>query len=134
MRLTARAGCSLDDEESVRAVLGRILGHLGYTVDFASDGAEAIALFESAIAAGRAYRGVLMDLTIPGGMGGKEAVTRVLELDPHARVIVSSGYDNDLVIANFRRYGFSGAIAKPFLMNDLARVLQEVLDPPRTAV
>jgi len=67
-----------------------------------------------------------MDLTIPGGMGGKEAVAKILAIDPHARVIVSSGYSSDPVMADYEKYGFSAAISKPYLLQDLARGIESV--------
>jgi len=70
---------------------------------------------------------VLMDLTIPGGMGGKEAVLKILEIDPNARVIVSSGYSTDPIMADFSSHGFCSAITKPYQLHELARVLDQLL-------
>ena len=83
--------------------------------------------YRQAQEAGETFDAVILDLTIPGGMGGKHTVTRLLALDPSAAVIVSSGYSNDPVMAEFRRYGFQGAVSKPYQLKDLSAVLHEVL-------
>ncbi|HEV8132616.1 MAG TPA: ATP-binding protein [Acidobacteriota bacterium] len=117
----------MDDEEIIRDSIGELLGELGYEVDFASDGASAISLYQEALAVGNPFDAVIMDLTIPGGMGGKEAIRRLREIDPKARAIVSSGYSEDPVMADFREYGFSAVLVKPFRVDDVGRVLAEVL-------
>jgi PAS domain S-box-containing protein len=117
----------MDDEEMVREVVGQMLGHLGYEAGFARDGAEALDLYEKARQSGRPFDAVIMDLTIPGGMGGKEAVRKLLEMDPSARVIVSSGYSSDPVMAAFSRHGFRGAVGKPFQLRELSEVLHQIL-------
>ena len=68
-----------------------------------------------------------MDLTIPGGMGGKETIKELIKIDPNVKAIVSSGYSNDPVISNFKQYGFSEIIAKPFVMEELSEVLHKVI-------
>ena len=115
----------MDDEEIVRTVVNAMLSYLGYDVIEAGDGKEALALYQTCRDEGRPIDLVIMDLTIPGGMGGKEAVQELLVLDPAARVIVSSGYSNDPVMANFRQYGFLAAAVKPFEMEDLVRAIQQ---------
>jgi PAS domain S-box-containing protein len=104
----------MDDEELVRDVAGAMFEVLGYTPDFARDGEEAVAKYREAQRADAPYGVVVMDLTIPGGMGGKEAVQEVLRLDPAARVIVASGYANDPIMAHFEQYGFRGRLVKPY--------------------
>ncbi|MBU0664762.1 MAG: PAS domain S-box protein [Proteobacteria bacterium] len=116
----------MDDEEIVRTVVSAMLTHLGYEVVEAGDGKEALSLYRSYREEGRPINFVIMDLTIPGGMGGKEAVQELLALDPTAKVIVSSGYSNDPIMANCRHYGFSAAVVKPFQVEDIVRVLQQV--------
>lgn len=117
----------MDDDPMVRELVSDILTSLGYEVETAGDGAEAIALYQSARAAGRPFTAVILDLTVAGGMGGKEAITRLQALDPQVKAIVSSGYSDDPVLANFRHYGFCGMVAKPYTVKGLSDVLQRVL-------
>ena len=116
----------MDDEEVIRTVVNAMLTHLGYEVVEAREGKEALALYQAYRDEGRPIDLVIMDLTIPGGMGGKEAIQELLALDPAAKVIVSSGYSNDPVMANCRQYGFLAAAAKPFEMQDIVRAIQQV--------
>ena len=118
----------MDDEESLRILAGRILIRLGYTVEYAKHGQEAIVLYQEAKASGEPFDAVIMDLTVPGGMGGKEAINKLLELDPEAKAVVTSGYSNDPVLANFRGYGFCGVIPKPFNIQDLSQVLSNITE------
>ena len=104
----------IDDEEAVRKSGGEVLKRLGFEVEFAADGEQGIALYKKAMSQERAFDAVIMDLTIPGAMGGKEAVVKLREIDPHARVIVSSGYSDHPVMSDFREYGFDGALPKPY--------------------
>jgi signal transduction histidine kinase/CheY-like chemotaxis protein len=117
----------MDDEPFVRDVIGAMLERLGYRPDFAEHGEEAIALYRESMAEESRYNAIIMDLTVPGGMGGVEAAQRLREIDPAVRLIVSSGYSNDPVMANFRDYGFVGVARKPFRIGDLSRVLEEAL-------
>jgi len=117
----------MDDEEIIRVVAAEILEHLGYSVVVCSDGNEAIDLYGQAIETKGPFAAVIMDLTIPGRLGGKEAAARILEIDPGAVLIVSSGYSSDPVIANFRQYGFSGMVPKPFDAEGLARELKRLV-------
>ncbi|MCX7002013.1 MAG: response regulator, partial [bacterium] len=117
----------MDDEPSICAIVARMLKSSGCTVVAAADGDEAIAQYQQAQAAGTPFDVVIMDLTIPGGMGGEDAVKQLLALDPHARVIVSSGYADDPVMAHYADYGFKGIAAKPYTLNELRAVLQQVL-------
>ena len=91
------------------------------------DGREALARYEAARSAGRPFSAVIMDLTIPNGMGGEDAVKQLKKLDGRARAIVSSGYSNDPVMAQYRRYGFDGIMPKPYQLNQLEEVLAQVL-------
>ncbi len=117
----------MDDDQGVRDVASQMLEGLGYEVALACEGREALELYRQALEAGSPFDLVIMDLTIPGGMGGREAVKRLLELDPRAQVVVSSGYSNDDVMANYQKYGFKGVLAKPFKLEELKRVLEEIL-------
>ena len=117
----------MDDEEMVRDAAATILRELGYEVQFAENGVEAIDKYAREMASNRPFDAVIMDLTIPAGMGGREAVKRLLEIDPGARVIVSSGYSNDEIMSDFARFGFSAVIAKPYRITDLGRTVKDVI-------
>jgi signal transduction histidine kinase/CheY-like chemotaxis protein len=118
----------MDDEESIRELLVQMLTYCGYEAIVAGDGETAILLYTEATRAGLPFHAVIMDLTIPGMMGGKEAVKLLLDIDPDAKAIVSSGYANDPVMAEFRKYGFRGVVAKPYQIEELSEVLQTVLE------
>jgi PAS domain S-box-containing protein len=117
----------MDDEEEIQEVLGKMLEHLGFDVDFASEGEKAVSDYAQAFHQGSPYVATILDLTIPGGMGGKETLRQIKALHPEAAVIVSSGYSNDPVLARFQEFGFSGVIAKPYNLLDLSKVLSQVL-------
>jgi PAS domain S-box-containing protein len=117
----------MDDEELIHASVGKILEALGYEVDCVCDGQAALSAYQAAMEAGRAYALVIMDLTIPGAMGGKETIGALRELDPQALALVSSGYAHDPIMANYKGYGFAGSLAKPVSMKDLAAMVKEVL-------
>jgi two-component system, cell cycle sensor histidine kinase and response regulator CckA len=116
----------MDDEEAVRFLAGRTLRRMGFEVEFAKDGLQAISLYSEALAAGAGFSAVIMDLTIPGGMGGREAVGRLRALDPDLKAFVSSGYSDDPIMANPFIYGFCGVIPKPFLYEEMVAALQQV--------
>ena len=117
----------MDDEEIVRDAAGQMLIHLGYDVSFAADGEEMLQKYKEAMKEGNPFAAAILDLTIPGGTGGKESITRLLELDPGVKAIVSSGYSNDPVMSDYRTYGFSGAIGKPYMIRDLGEILHRVI-------
>ena len=117
----------MEDEEVVRDVASDILTSLGYEVAVAPEGSEAVDLYMRAAESGRPFDAVIMDLTVRGGMGGREAVRRLIEINPAAKVIVSSGYSEDPVMADFRKYGFSGVVAKPYRIDELGAALDRVL-------
>jgi len=117
----------MDDEAPLRKMYGMVLGKLGYTSEFAEDGDEALRMAKEAKQASKPYDAAILDLTIPGGMGGKEAIQKLLEIDPEIRAIVSSGYADDPVMADFQEYGFKGRLAKPFEFGALSNVLHEVI-------
>ena len=117
----------MDDEEMIRNIVGDMLRHMGYEPDFAEDGAEARKKYLDAMEKHDRFNAVIMDLTIPGGMGGKEAVKEILKIDPHAKVIVSSGFSNDPVMADYKSYGFSGVVAKPFMIQELNSALRQIV-------
>lgn len=123
----------MDDEVAVLKTVGAMLQKFGYEVETALDGAEAIRCYTTAMAGGNRFAAVIMDLTVPNGMGGLDAVKRLLEFDSRLRAIVSSGYSLDPVMANHREYGFVGVIQKPYRSEDLGRVLQEVIEEGASA-
>jgi len=117
----------MDDEAIVRDTLGKMLKNLGYTTGFANDGQQALLLYKQARKTNEPFDAVIMDLTIAGGMGGKEAIKKLLEIDSGAKVIVSSGYSNDPVMADFKHYGFSGVLPKPYQIQGVSKILHELL-------
>jgi len=100
----------------------------GHEVILVNDGKEAIEVYKEYFNGERSIDVLIMDLTIPGSMGGKEAVKGVLQIDPAAQVIVSSGYSNDPVLADYEAYGFKASIAKPFTLGELKKVINSVLN------
>ncbi len=116
----------MDDDPNVLQLLTESLRYLGHETEIAMDGREALAKYKQALEKGNPFDAVIMDLTIPGGMGGKEALTRLLEIDPKAKVIVSSGYSKDDTITNYRRYGFCASLPKPYKLEVLNSVLLNV--------
>lgn len=104
----------MDDDEMVRFVAGETLKRYGFEVEFANDGSEAVELYRERHQAGQGFAAVILDLNIPGGMGGQEAMRRLLEIDPGAKGYVSSGRTDDPVMTNFETYGFAGTIEKPY--------------------
>ncbi len=117
----------MDDDETVCALVVHMLTPCGFSVATAPDGQKAIAMYRQALAAGEPFDVVIMDLTVPGGLGGQEAVKELLAIDPHVRAIVSSGYADDPVMANPAQYGFKGVAAKPYSLSMLTEVVRQVL-------
>ena len=117
----------MDDEAMVSQVAQQMLEQLGHEVVLVKDGQEALDSYHKYMSEGKKFDLVIMDLTIPGGMGGKEAVKQIHMLDKDALVMVASGYSNDPVMASYQNYGFCGAINKPFMFRELAVAVQEAL-------
>lgn len=117
----------MDDEMPVLELTGSVVRELGYDFELARDGNEALERYARAQQANNPFDLVIMDLTVPGGMGGKETMENLLKIDPAARAIAASGYSNDPVMANHREYGFKGIICKPYDIDKLGRVLTNVL-------
>jgi PAS domain S-box-containing protein len=124
----------MDDEEMILDFASELLKELGYTVTLAREGKEAIALYKDALKTDTPFKAVLMDITIPGGMGGKEAVLEILALDKHANVIVSSGYAKDPIMSNYKQYGFVGVIPKPYNVRELSQELHRVLTKKKLTI
>ena len=96
-------------------------------METAEEGAAAVAMYREAMEGGAPFDLVIMDLTIPGGMGGEEAVQEILKIDPNVRAIVSSGYSTDPIMARFREYGFCATMTKPYKLQEIAAVIERVL-------
>jgi CheY-like chemotaxis protein len=124
----------MDDEGPIIQMAGLLLQRLGFDVEVARDGSEAVQKFEAAHSAGRPFDLVVMDLTVPGGMGGREAMEHLRRIDPGVKAIVSSGYSSDPVLANYRMHGFRGMVVKPFKIEDLTRVLREAMRESRSPI
>jgi CheY-like chemotaxis protein len=118
----------MDDAEMVREVLAQMLESLGYEVECVKTGEEAIEAYRQSIHDERPFSACIMDLTIPGGMGGDEALETLRELDPDIKAIVTSGYSNDPIMAQAAEYGFRGVLPKPFGYDEVARVLHTVIN------
>ncbi len=117
----------MDDEPSIRQIVTKILLKLGYEAEAVPDGNDAIRRYADALKENKPFDAVIMDLTIPGGMGGQEAVKYILEQNSGAKVLVSSGYNNDPVLADFKTHGFAGVVIKPYTQQTLSRVLHQLL-------
>jgi PAS domain S-box-containing protein len=117
----------MDDEEFLLEMTSKLLQYLGYTVETAKDGKEALDLYKKGLASGQKHAAVIMDLTIPGGMGGKETIQDIRKLDPEAKTIVSSGYATDPILAKFKDYGFDAMLPKPYKVTELAETLHKVI-------
>ncbi len=117
----------MDDEEPILRMAERLMRRMGLEFEAVADGRSAVELYKSARESGRPFDLVVMDLTIPGGMGGREAISVLLEYDPSVRAIVSSGYSSDLAMSDFRKHGFRGMVAKPYDIAELASVIHAVL-------
>ncbi len=120
----------MDDEETVRDVAGEMLTSLGYSVTVTADGDAALQEYQKALDNGDSFDAVILDLTVPGAMGGKEAVRRLRDIDQGVRAIVSSGYSTDPVMADFRDYGFSGVVTKPYNIAELSEAVHSVMNGP----
>jgi CheY-like chemotaxis protein len=117
----------MDDEEFIRKVGKRVLSELGFNTETAEDGEEALDMYTQALEKGDPFDMVIMDLTIPGGLGGKETIQKLIEIDPQTKAVVSSGYSTDPVMSEYEKYGFSGCIQKPYEIDELRSVLNQVL-------
>jgi len=124
----------MDDEEMIREIASVMLEELGYRVTTCASGEEAVELYKFNYAAGTPFSAAIMDLTIPGGMGGRDAARVILDFDPKAQLIVSSGYSNDPIMADHRHYGFAAVVVKPYGVAEIANVLSSLLNSGESAV
>ncbi|VAW39033.1 hypothetical protein MNBD_DELTA04-1008 [hydrothermal vent metagenome] len=116
----------MDDDQDVREVAGMMLTELGYAVAFAGDGQEAVRLYQEAMRDRHPFDYVILDLTVPGGMGGEETIKELRKIDPEVKAIVSSGYSSSPIMADFREYGFTAVAVKPYNIDELGRILHEI--------
>jgi PAS domain S-box-containing protein len=121
----------MDDDPGVRHVGSALLKELGYEVELAQEGGEALVAYQRALMSGDRFDHVILDLTVRDGMGGKECLEKLRALDPGARVLVSSGYSNDPMMADYARYGFNGVISKPYRFEELSQALFRRKGRPR---
>lgn len=120
----------MDDEQILWKLIEQMLKRMGCKVDFAANADEALALFHEALQKGVPYDAILLDLTIPDGIGGKEVVQKMRDIDPAVKAVAVSGYSNDPVLAEFRRYGFVGALEKPFRLDEFAASISQIVGQP----
>jgi len=118
----------MDDDPSVREVASQMLAAIGYEVTSVADGEEAIGLYEQAMREGRPFHAVIMDLTVSGGMGGAEAMRRLRQMDPGVKAIISSGYSNDPLMADYRKHNFAAVVSKPYRLLDLSEAVRSAIN------
>ncbi len=123
----------MEDDETLHDVVGHTLGGLGYEVIFTHDGHEALSSYQQALETDDPFDAIVLDLTIPGGMGGRETLSKLLAIDPQVKAIVVSGYSNDPILVKFQQYGFCGGIAKPYRAEQLHHILHQVIQAPMQA-
>jgi CheY-like chemotaxis protein len=125
--LSGRRILVMDDEADIRRLVTSLLHRMGMEVVATADGGEAVEAYRAALACARPFDLAIMDLTVPGGMGGKDAMDALITLDPDVRAIVSSGYSSDPVMADFRAFGFRGMVRKPYDIEELAACIAHIL-------
>ncbi|MCD4656794.1 MAG: PAS domain S-box protein [Planctomycetes bacterium] len=117
----------MDDEEIIRNLAQSLLTHLGYKTILAQDGKQAIEIYKNAVKNNETIDLLIMDLTVPGGMGGKEALQKIIQIDPNVKALVSSGYYADPVLAEFKKYGFKGVLEKPYDISELSKIVGDTI-------
>jgi CheY-like chemotaxis protein len=118
----------LDDETVILEIARELLNYLGFTAVTAQSAEEAVSVFNQAIQLNEPFDAVILDLTIPGGMGGKEVVRELLRTDPNVKAIISSGYLTDPTIQNYKEYGFAEVLTKPYDADELDRKLRKIIE------
>jgi two-component system cell cycle sensor histidine kinase/response regulator CckA len=119
----------MDDEEMIREMAGDLIRELGYEVALAKDGMEALDIYKSALHEGRRFDAVILDLTVPGGIGGAQTLASLSEIDPDVKAIVSSGYYGDSIMSDYAAHGFRAVLPKPYDIKRLSQVLAMVISP-----
>jgi len=117
----------MDDEQVILDVIHEVLQFLGYDATFARDGAAAIEIYSRERTNGRPFDLVILDLTVPDGMGGKEAFEKLRMVDPKVKVVISSGFTDDPMMAEFAEFGLDGILAKPYRINDIKALLERMI-------
>jgi CheY-like chemotaxis protein len=117
----------MEDEDTIQKSVTKLLRHLGYEIETAKDGEEAIELYKKAEKSAKPFDLVMMDLTIRGGMGGEETIKKLLEINPDVKAIVSSGYSDARIMSDYKKYGFKAVIAKPFTLAELSSAVKTVI-------
>lgn len=117
----------MDDEQVILEVTDEVLRFLGYEVMFARDGAAAIDLYEQEKAKGNPFNLIILDLSVPEGMGGKEAFEKLHALDPAAKIVISSGFTNDPMLTDYASFGLSGVLAKPYRITEIKALLEKMI-------
>jgi CheY-like chemotaxis protein len=118
----------MDDNESIRSLVLNILKNFNFTLEFARDGKEAINLYKKSKNTNKPFDLVILDLTIPDGMGGKETIEKLIEIDPKVKAVVTSGYSNDPVLSDYKNYGFKSALIKPFDLTMIINSIKEAIE------
>ncbi|MGZ5020740.1 MAG: response regulator, partial [Chthoniobacterales bacterium] len=121
----------VDDEEAIRALVVFTLERLGYETAEAETAMDGVNLYRQRLEEGKRFDAVILDLTLPGGMGGKEALKHLIEIDPTVNAIVSSGYAMDATMSRYQDFGFRGVITKPYEAAELCRTVNEVVQASR---
>src|SRR6185436_3544255 len=117
----------MDDEAAIRKLAVNMISSLGHDVEVVSDGTAAVEKYERALKKGRPFGAVMLDLVVPGGIGARETIEQLTEIDPAVNAIVVSGYAQDPVMVEYRDYGFKGVIGKPFTLEELSKTLNTVM-------
>jgi CheY-like chemotaxis protein len=117
----------MDDEQVILDVTHEVMKFLGYDVMFAKEGAFAVELFTREMMGGRPFDLVILDLSVPEGMGGKEAFEKIREVDPSVKVVISSGYTSDSMMTDYARFGIDGILAKPYRITDIRALLEKLI-------
>jgi len=124
----------MDDEPLIRKLTVNMLKFLGHEAEVAEDGTSAVEHYRRALECGRPFDAVLLDLVVPGGMGGRETIERLNEIDPAVNAIIVSGYSQDPAITEFQTYGFKASISKPYTLEELDTTLHSVMATPKCRV
>ncbi|MFA5859931.1 MAG: response regulator, partial [Elusimicrobiota bacterium] len=117
----------MDDEESILAIAEKMLAKLGYDVVTARNGEQAVEIYKQAMQSDKKIDAVILDLTIVGGMSGKDTIGQLLKIDTNVKAIVSSGYSTDIVVSEYDKYGFKGILPKPYELVAMSQVLNKIL-------